>query len=184
MLMQARFGLAAMVAVSFLLCACATRGPGAGSADAGTVSARPVPDASEPPAPAAAGDVVITAMTFLDRPYQAGGQGAETGFDCSGFTRHVFGQALQIDLPRSVQEQAQAPVLRSVPSRDRLQAGDLVFFNTQQRAFSHVGIYLGDGRFIHAPRTGAFIRTESMAASYWARRYNGARRALAIDASP
>jgi cell wall-associated NlpC family hydrolase len=135
-------------------------------------------------APAAAGDLVIAAMTFLDRPYQAGGQSAETGFDCSGFTRHVFGQALGIELPRSVQEQAQAPMLRPVPSRDALQAGDLVFFNTQQRTFSHVGIYLGDGRFIHAPRTGAQIRTESMAATYWSHRYSGARRAAAIDANP
>lgn len=151
------------------------------------MSPTPLPPASstsETRAPAAVGDLVIAAMTFLDRPYQAGGVSAETGFDCSGFTRHVFGQALGIELPRSVQEQAQAPTLRSVASRDALQAGDLVFFNTQQRTFSHVGIYLGDGRFIHAPRTGAQIRTESITAAYWSRRYTGARRAAAIDANP
>ena len=123
-------------------------------------------------------------MTFLDRPYQAGGDSAETGFDCSGFTRYVFVQTLGIELPRNTQEQAQAPMLRPVSSRDALLAGDLVFFNTQHRSFSHVGIYLGDGRFIHAPRTGAQIRTESMASSYWSRRYSGARRAIAIDTNP
>ena len=128
-----------------------------------------------------ASQVAITAMNFLDRPYHAGGQSLETGFDCSGFTRHVFGEALGIDLPRSAQAQAQAPSLRPV-ARDALQAGDLVFFNTQRRAHSHVGIYLGDGRFIHAPRTGAQIRTESMASAYWARRYDGARRPVALVA--
>jgi len=126
--------------------------------------------------------VVITAMNFLDRPYQAGGQSLETGFDCSGFTRYVFGKALGIDLPRSAQAQAQVPSLRPV-ARDALRAGDLVFFNTQRRAHSHVGIYLGDGRFIHAPRTGAQIRTESMATAYWARRYDGARRPVAFVAA-
>jgi len=126
--------------------------------------------------------VVIAAMSFIDRPYQAGGQSAQTGFDCSGFTRHVFGQTLGIELPRSAEEQAQANALRAVPSRDELQPGDLVFFNTQQRTFSHVGIYLGDGRFIHAPRTGAQIRIERMSGAYWSVRYSGARRASAIEA--
>jgi len=135
-------------------------------------------------APTAGGEVAIAAMTFLDRPYQAGGQSAETGFDCSGFTRHVFEQTLGIELPRSAHEQALAPMLRQVSSRDALQPGDLVFFNTQRKTFSHVGIYLGDGRFIHAPRTGAQIRTESLAAAYWSRRYTGARRVAAIDANP
>ncbi len=174
-----------LLSTCFLLCACSTQAPvRSGPVDGSPIAARPVSSTPETVAPAAAGDLVIAAMTFLDRPYQAGGQSAETGFDCSGFTRHVFGQALGIELPRSVQEQAQAPMLRAVSSRDALQAGDLVFFNTQQRTFSHVGIYLGDGRFIHAPRTGAQIRTESMAATYWSRRYTGARRAAAIDANP
>ncbi|HET7525054.1 MAG TPA: C40 family peptidase [Burkholderiaceae bacterium] len=123
-------------------------------------------------------------MTFLDRPYQTGGQSAETGFDCSGFTRHVFGQALGIELPRSAEEQAAAPMLRPVSPRGALQAGDLVFFNTQQRPFSHVGIYLGDGRFIHAPRTGAQVRIESLNASYWSRRYTGGRRVPVALATP
>jgi cell wall-associated NlpC family hydrolase len=179
-----RFAGLGIVASSLILGACATQGPAGGSADMSATLPRPVFLAAETPAPAVAGDLVIAAMTLLDRPYQAGGVSAETGFDCSGFTRHVFGQALGIELPRSVQEQAQAPMLRPVAARDALQAGDLVFFNTQQRTFSHVGIYLGDGRFIHAPRTGAQIRTENIATAYWSRRYTGARRAAVIDANP
>jgi cell wall-associated NlpC family hydrolase len=170
-----------MAAAFWLLAACATQGPVPSVAGTAATPPRSVPSN---PASGAAGDLVIAAMTFLDRPYQAGGNSAETGFDCSGFTRYVFVQALGIELPRNTQEQANAPMLRPVSSRDALLAGDLVFFNTQHRAFSHVGIYLGDGRFIHAPRTGAQIRTESMASTYWSRRYSGARRAIAIDANP
>jgi cell wall-associated NlpC family hydrolase len=86
-------------------------------------------------------------------------------------------------LPRRADEQARAPQLREV-HRNELQPGDLVFFNTLQRTFSHVGIYVGDGRFIHAPRTGSAVRIESMAAAYWARRYTGARRPAGDAANP
>ena len=125
----------------------------------------------------AAADLVIAAMNFLDRPYHRGGESVDTGFDCSGFTRHLFGQSLGIELPRRVDEQAHHRALSPV-RRDALRAGDLVFFNTLRRTFSHVGIYLGDGRFIHAPRSGAQIRVESLSTSYWARRFTGARRAV------
>jgi cell wall-associated NlpC family hydrolase len=170
-----------VMAAGALLCACATQTPAVGAGEVPPAAASP---AFKSPEPAAIGDVVLVAMTFLDRPYQAGGKSAETGFDCSGFTRHVFGQALGIELPRSTQGQALAPMLQTVSSRGALQPGDLVFFNTQQRTFSHVGIYLGDGRFVHAPRTGALIRTESMATPYWSQRYTGARRVAAVDANP
>lgn len=132
--------------------------------------------AAMPPRDAAA-DVVIAAMNFLDRPYQRGGASVDTGFDCSGFTRHLFAQTLGIELPRRVDEQAHHLALSPV-RRDALRAGDLVFFNTLRRNFSHVGIYLGDGRFIHAPRSGAQIRVESLSTAYWARRFTGARRAV------
>jgi cell wall-associated NlpC family hydrolase len=125
----------------------------------------------------AAAGVVIAAMNFLDRPYRRGGDSVEAGFDCSGFTRHLFGQTLGIELPRRVDEQAHHRALSPV-RRDGLRAGDLVFFNTLKRTFSHVGIYLGDGRFIHAPRSGAQIRVESLSTAYWSRRYTGARRAV------
>lgn len=163
--------------ISTLLCSCATKSPAPnGESSYGDTELTQIGPHSK-----ANSDLVIAAMSHLDRPYQAGGQSIDTGFDCSGFTRHVFGQ-MGIELPRSAQEQARAPLLRSV-TRDALQAGDLVFFNTQRRAFSHVGIYVGGGRFIHAPRTGAQIRTESLSAEYWARRYDGARRAVALAAA-
>ena len=119
-------------------------------------------------------NIVIAALQFLDVPYRRGGAGLE-GFDCSGFTRHIVQLTLGLALPRRADEQAHAPHLREV-GQDELQPGDLVFFNTLRRTFSHVGIYVGEGRFIHAPRTGSAVRIESMGASYWARRYTGARR--------
>jgi cell wall-associated NlpC family hydrolase len=118
--------------------------------------------------------LVIAALQYLDVPYRRGGAGLE-GFDCSGFTRHIVQLTLGLVLPRRADEQAHAAHLRSV-RQDELQPGDLVFFNTLRRTFSHVGIYMGEGRFIHAPRTGSAVRIESMDASYWARRYTGARR--------
>lgn len=127
----------------------------------------------------AAAELVIAAMNFLDRPYRSGGHSVDTGFDCSGFTRHLFGQTLGIALPRRVDDQAHDRALSQVP-REALRAGDLVFFNTLRRTFSHVGIYVGDGRFIHAPRSGAQIRVESLSSAYWAHRFTGARRAVVV----
>ena len=80
-------------------------------------------------------------------------------------------------LPRRADEQAKADGLQKV-AREELKPGDLVFFNTMRRTFSHVGIYLGDNHFLHAPRTGAEVRVESMEDSYWIKRYNGARRII------
>ena len=123
----------------------------------------------------AAGELVFKAMGFLGVPYRRGGSSAEGGFDCSGFTRHVFEHSLGLVLPRRAAEQARDAALTSV-RRDELRPGDLVFFNTMRRAFSHVGIYVGEGRFIHAPRAGASVRIEDMREAYWQRRFNGARR--------
>jgi cell wall-associated NlpC family hydrolase len=122
-----------------------------------------------------ASDLVLAALHFIDVPYRRGGSG-EHGFDCSGFTRHIFDVAMGLVLPRRADDQARAPQLREV-HREHLQPGDLVFFNTLQRTFSHVGIYVGDDKFIHSPRTGAAVRIEDMRESYWARRFTGARRA-------
>jgi cell wall-associated NlpC family hydrolase len=124
---------------------------------------------------ARAGDIVIAAMNFVGVPYQRGGNSHETGFDCSGFTRHIFGLTLGLALPRRVDDQADAEGLVSV-SKSELRPGDLVFFNTLKRTFSHVGIYVGDGRFIHAPRSGSEVRLENMRYAYWTQRFTGARR--------
>ncbi len=122
-----------------------------------------------------AAEAVIAAMAYLDLPYARGGNSAESGFDCSGFTRYIFKNTLGLLLPRSAEQQAQADSLQPV-SGDELKPGDLVFFNTLRKAFSHVGIYIGDGRFVHSPRQGGVVRVESMRQAYWAQRFDGARR--------
>ncbi|MDT7835538.1 C40 family peptidase [Aquabacterium sp. OR-4] len=123
-----------------------------------------------------ASDLVMTAMNFLGVPYRRGGNTADSGFDCSGFTRHIFENSLGLVLPRRADEQATTAGLLPI-NRSELKPGDLVFFNTMKRTFSHVGIYVGDDKFIHAPRAGAEVRIEDMRESYWARRFTGARRA-------
>lgn len=135
-----------------------------------------------------ASELVFTAMNFLGVPYRRGGNSAEQGFDCSGFTRHLFESTVGLVLPRRSDEQATKAGLQEVPKAD-LQPGDLVFFNTMRRAFSHVGIYIGEGRFIHSPRAGGQVRVENMTESYWTRRFDGARRvdwpqAIVVDAAP
>ena len=120
-----------------------------------------------------ASSLVINAMAFLGVPYKYGGNSVDTGFDCSGFVRAVYEQSVGKILPRRSDEQAAAT---QEIDRSELKPGDLVFFNTMRRAFSHVGIYVGDGKFIHSPRSGSQVRVEDMRMSYWSTRFNGARR--------
>ena len=126
-----------------------------------------------------ASELVVNAMGFLGVPYKWGGTDADTGFDCSGFVVSVYQQTIGLLLPRKAEQQAAAT--QKIEQTD-LQPGDLVFFNTMRRAFSHVGIYVGNGKFIHAPRAGAEVRVESMGGSYWQRRFDGARRVMSINA--
>jgi cell wall-associated NlpC family hydrolase len=123
-----------------------------------------------------ASDLVLSAMNFLGVRYRRGGNSAEQGFDCSGFTRYVFENSIGLVLPRRADQQAKQAGLKDI-KKDELRPGDLVFFNTMRRAFSHVGIYVGEGKFIHAPRAGGEVRVEDMRAAYWVKRFNGARRA-------
>ena len=120
-----------------------------------------------------ASDLVVNAMGFLGVPYKRGGSSAETGFDCSGFVRAIYQQTVGLVLPRRADQQAAST---QVIDKKELQPGDLVFFNTMRRTFSHVGIYVGDGKFIHSPRSGSEVRVEDMRQSYWQRRFDGARR--------
>ena len=121
-----------------------------------------------------ASQLVVNAMGFLGVPYKYGGNSVETGgFDCSGFVRAVYEQSIGKVLPRRASDQAAAT---QVIDRSELKPGDLVFFNTMKRAFSHVGIYIGEGKFIHAPRAGSSVRVEDMRQAYWQTRFNGARR--------
>lgn len=119
-----------------------------------------------------ASDLMSTAMGFLGVPYVRGGTDIN-GLDCSGFVVALYKQSLGLVLPRTAAEQASST--KSIDVAD-LQPGDLVFFNTMRRAFSHVGVYIGDGKFIHAPRTGAQVRVDDMERNYWQTRFNGARR--------
>ncbi len=123
-----------------------------------------------------ASELVMSAMNFLGVRYRRGGNSAEQGFDCSGFTRYVFENSVGLVLPRRADQQARNAGLKDI-KKDELRPGDLVFFNTMRRAFSHVGIYVGEGKFIHAPRAGGEVRVEDMRAAYWTNRFNGARRA-------
>jgi len=120
-----------------------------------------------------ASELVVNAMGFLGVPYKRGGNTPETGFDCSGFVRAMFEQSIGLILPRRAEQQA--AVTQNI-EKSELKPGDLVFFNTMRRTFSHVGIYVGDGRFIHSPKPGAEVRVENMSTSYWSNRFDGARR--------
>jgi cell wall-associated NlpC family hydrolase len=113
------------------------------------------------------------ALDYIGIRYRRGGTSPETGFDCSGFVRFVFNESLGLVLPHSAKAISQVGM---VIDKTELRPGDLVFFNTMRRAFSHVGIYLGDNRFLHAPRSGGRVRIENMSERYWTHRYNGARR--------
>ncbi len=123
-----------------------------------------------------ASELVFTSMGFLGVPYRRGGNTAETGFDCSGFVRAMYQQTVGLILPRRAEQQAAAT---QKIERIDLQPGDLVFFNTMRRAFSHVGIYIGEGKFIHSPKPGAQVRVENMGLAYWTHRFDGARRVQA-----
>jgi len=130
----------------------------------------PSKDAS---APARSPEMVFQALAVAGVPYRRGGQSPENGFDCSGLVAHVYREAFGIQLPHNARAQSQ---MGKRVSLGQLEAGDLVFYNTERRSYSHVGIYLGDDRFIHAPRPGAAVRVENMRIDYWVRRFDGARR--------
>jgi cell wall-associated NlpC family hydrolase len=124
-----------------------------------------------------ASELVLTAMGFLGVPYRSGGNSADSGFDCSGFVKAMYETTVGWVLPRRAEQQAAAT--RTIDKKD-LQPGDLVFFNTMKRAFSHVGIYVGENKFIHSPKPGAQVRVEDMGQGYWQSRFDGARRVLSL----
>lgn len=126
-----------------------------------------------PDSHASNGSLTSYARSLTGVPYKYGGSSPDTGFDCSGYVSHVFKRSLGISLPRKAQQisrQGQAVKLA------QLREGDLVFFDTKNQSFSHVGIFLGNDRFIHAPSSGGSVRIENMGLDYWRKRYDGARR--------
>lgn len=124
--------------------------------------------------------LATTALNFLGIKYRFGGETPNTGFDCSGLVSYAAEKSLGLKLPRTSAEMAREG--KSVKTSE-LKKGDLVFFNTRGHRNSHVGIYLGDKKFVHAPRSGSVVRVESMDIAYWKKRYNGARRLAANNTS-
>lgn len=125
-------------------------------------------------------EVLMLAMSLTGVQYKYGGTSPDAGFDCSGFVRYVFQQAANMTLPHGARAISQ--VGQSIATQD-LKPGDLVFFDTLKSAFSHVGIYIGNNRFIHAPSSGGGISIVDMTENYWRKRYNGARRLEATNAT-
>jgi cell wall-associated NlpC family hydrolase len=118
-------------------------------------------------------DPISHAYSTLGTRYRYGGETPDTGFDCSGLVAHVFQQAWGMSLPRNASAQSKV----GIPVKPlELEPGDLLFYNTRNKPYSHVGIYVGDGRFIHAPRSGQRVRLENALSPYWKARFNGARR--------
>jgi cell wall-associated NlpC family hydrolase len=125
-------------------------------------------------------ELVLRAMTLLGINYKFGGNTPETGFDCSGFVRYVFKEAFGLSLPRRAEEISNKGQRVAI---EQLIPGDLVFFNTMKRTFSHVGIYIGNNQFVHAPSSGGAVRVEGIDKSYWQTRFDGARRLLTGEAT-
>ncbi len=119
------------------------------------------------------GDVVHYAESLLGTPYHYGGTSPRTGFDCSGFVRYVFLKTRRIELPRRSEDMSRVGVRIK---GNQLRPGDLVFYSTQGWPYSHVGIYIGNAKFIHSPHTGRNVEIVDMSLRYWQAHYNGARR--------
>ena len=118
-------------------------------------------------------DLAVFALSLDGTPYTYGGNTPEKGFDCSGFVGYVFQHSLGKSLPRVSKDISR---IGTKQHEDELRPGDLVFFNTMHRSYSHVGIYLGNGQFIHSPGSGKSVTVVNMNDRYWRNRYNGARR--------
>lgn len=160
--------LAILLLTALLLSACANRSP------IEPVVTVPV---MAPPVSGAAEDVLFTALGLVGTPYRYGGNTPDSGFDCSGLIGYVFRGAAGLSLPRTTREMSK--VGGTAIRRDALQAGDLLFFATNGgRGVSHAAIYLGEGRFVHAPSSGGTVRLDSLSNSYWQKSYLSAKRIL------
>jgi hypothetical protein len=145
-----------------------------------TLAARVAVATTPLPTEALASELVVRSLSLVDAPYRYGGR-TPAGFDCSGFVGYVFAESGGGSLPRRTEEIWR---IGDRVARSELAVGDLVFFNTLGRRFSHVGIYIGDGVFVHAPARGGRVRAERLTDPYWEARYNGARRMAALQPGP
>lgn len=156
-----------IILLAALLTACAGRSP--------VLEPTGVPP--EPVSATAANDVLFRALGLVGTPYRYGGNTPDSGFDCSGLIGYVYRDAAGLALPRTTQQMSQAQGVNV--RREALQAGDLVFFATSGgRRVSHAGIYVGEGRFVHAPSSGGTVRLDSLGNRYWNKTYLGAKRVL------
>ncbi len=144
-----------------------------GAAPVPTVSA----DMTEVPGEGRIKTMLKRALTLLGTPYRWGGTSPEHGFDCSGLVGYVFRNTLGIELPRISRDMANVGELIRDPKT--LAEGDLVFFSRRGNRVDHVGIYIGDGQFLHAPRTGKDVEVASLATGYWSKKFYQARRVAA-----
>ncbi len=160
---------------------------------AGCASHKPRPSTTHRPAPgtpiqdttrlspaltAEANNVLFHAIGLVGTPYQWGGNTPDSGFDCSGLVDYVYRRAADLSLPRSSHAMAdmKAPKIKRV---NQLASGDLLFFRTGGGGISHVAIYVGNGRFVHAPNSGGTVRLDYITNPYWSRHFAYARRVLA-----
>ena len=133
---------------------------------------------TKPPQYASGGngdDLIPYAKSLIGTPYHYGGESPKTGFDCSGFVRHVFNHTRGVHLPRTALAISRTGTKIKA---NQMQPGDLVFYSTQGTPYSHVGIFLGNAHFIHSPSTGKKVEIVDMSQDYWREHYNGARRIL------
>ncbi|MBO4967334.1 MULTISPECIES: C40 family peptidase [Pseudomonas] len=165
----------ALLTLAALLSACASRTPPA------PVAQKPVVFITHPEetSPVAA-DVLFRALGLVGTPYRWGGNTPDSGFDCSGLIKYVYNDAAGISLPRTTREMI---VMRAQSiGQDKLQTGDLLFFATNGGSqVSHAGIYVGEGRFVHAPATGGTVKLDSLNKAYWQRAYLNAKRVLPTE---
>ena len=139
-------------------------------------ASRPTRRPPPPPIPdRAAREVTMQAMAQVGKPYRWGGSSPREGFDCSGLVQHVYREALGIELPRTSRQMGQRGSWIALKD---LAPGDLVFFQTGRHPNSHVGVYIGNHRFVHAPSSGSLVRVESINRRYWLTRFNGGRRPM------
>ncbi|MCJ8168552.1 C40 family peptidase [Atopomonas sediminilitoris] len=158
--------LSVIAALAALLAACSSTPP---SPPVAVAPSLPAPSAS------AAQDVLFNAMAQVGTPYRYGGSSPQSGFDCSGLIQYVYRGTANVHLPRTTLEMSQ--LNKPAVSRGELAAGDLLFFNISGR-ISHAGIYVGEGRFVHAPSSGGYVRLDRLADRYWTKHYAGAKRII------
>jgi cell wall-associated NlpC family hydrolase len=139
-----------------------------------------VPAVPAQPTTDSGAEIVVHALGLVDVPYRYGGR-TPAGFDCSGFVGYVFNQSAGLALPRRADEMGR---MGETLAKDDLVPGDLVFFNTLGRGYSHVGIYVGEGQFVHAPARRGRVRVDRLSDPYWTARYNGARRFGSVVSPP